>query len=73
MDIDIVSKPAPAAGRLRFLLVNNRTLRGKAECALCGTKLEQSYVREFHASVLYCDPQCLAGHHRITTAVKMAS
>jgi hypothetical protein len=64
--------PAQRPARLRFVLVNNR-MRGKPECALCGTKLEQSYVRELPTGLLYCDPQCLAGHQSITMAVKMAS
>jgi hypothetical protein len=58
---------------LRFVLVNNRMPRVKTECPLCGTKIEESYVRELHTDLLYCDPQCLAGHQTITRAVRMAS
>jgi hypothetical protein len=55
------------------LLVNNRMPRMKTECALCGTKIEQSYVRELHADLLYCNPRCLAGYQRITTKARTAS
>jgi hypothetical protein len=71
--IDIFRSPAHPAARLRFVLVNNRRPRAKSECALCGTKIEQSYLRELSTGLLYCDPQCLAGHRRITTPVRMAS
>jgi hypothetical protein len=57
----------------RFVLVNHGIPRMKTECALCGTKIEQSYLRELHTGLLYCDPQCLAGHQRITTKVRMVS
>ncbi len=59
--------------RLRFVLVNDRMPRAKRECASCGTKLEQSYLRELHTSSFYCDPQCLAGRRRLTKPVRMAS
>jgi hypothetical protein len=71
--IDIFRSPPEPPARLRFVLVNNRMPRVKTECALCGTKIEQSYLRELHTGLFYCDPQCLAGHQRITTAMRMVS
>jgi hypothetical protein len=58
---------------LRFVLVNNSMPRMKTECVLCGTKIEQPYLRELLTGLLYCDPQCLAGHQRITTKVRVVS
>jgi hypothetical protein len=71
--IDMFRSPAQFPPGLRFVLVNNRMPRAKTECALCGTKIEQSYLRELHSGLLYCDPQCLAGHQRITMSARMAS
>jgi hypothetical protein len=71
--IDLFGSRARHPTGLRFVLVNNRMPRVKAECSLCGTKIEQSYLRELHTGSLYCDPRCLAGHQKITTAARMAS
>jgi hypothetical protein len=57
--------PASTAGflrRTRFVLVNDRVPRGDADCALCSSKIEKSYVRELQTRLLYCDRQCFAGH-----------
>jgi len=51
----------------RFVLVNDRVLRPGADCALCGRKIEKSYVRELQTRLPYCDTQCFAGH---TIAIK---
>lgn len=64
--------PRPRPG-IRFVLVNNRIPRMKTGCALCGANIEQPYARELHTGLLYCDPQCLAGHQAITRSVRMAS
>ena len=48
--------------RTRFVLVNDRVPRAGAECALCCTKIEKSYVRESQTRLLYSDTQCFAGH-----------
>lgn len=47
--------------RTRFVLVNDR-ICGDADCALCGVKIKNSYVRESRTRLLYCDTQCFAGH-----------
>lgn len=56
---------AQLPARFRFVLVNNRMPRAKVPCTLCGTEIEQSYVRELHTGLLYCDAQCFAGCQRI--------
>lgn len=71
--LDMFRSPAQRPTGFRFVLVNNGTPQVKTECALCGTKIERSYLRELHTGLLYCDPQCLAERQRITTAVRMAS
>jgi hypothetical protein len=48
--------------RTRFVLVNDRVPRGDADCALCSSKIDKSYVRESQTRLLYCDTQCFAGH-----------
>lgn len=68
-----LARPALPRPRPRFVLTNYRMPRVEAECTLCGTKIERSYVRELHTGHLYCDQQCLAGHQRIVMGVGMAS
>jgi hypothetical protein len=41
----------------RFILVNDRTLRSDAHCALCCTKIKGSYVREIPHQVLLLQPR----------------
>ena len=48
--------------RTRFVLVNDHVPRRDADCALCGSKIEKSYVRESQTRLFYCDTQCFAGH-----------
>jgi hypothetical protein len=38
----------------RFILVNDRSLRSDAHCALCCTKIKGSYVREISTKFCYC-------------------
>jgi hypothetical protein len=51
--------------RTRFVLVNDRTPRADAYCALCCEPIEQGYVREPQTRLLYCDVQCFAGHEKM--------
>ena len=71
--ISIFRSSAQPPARLRFVLVNNRMPRVPAPCALCGTTIEQTYLRELQTGLLYCDPQCLAGHKRNARATRKAS
>jgi hypothetical protein len=51
----------------RFVLVNHRIPRADGRCALCGTKIEEGYVREPLTRLLYCDTRCFAGHSKMKT------
>jgi hypothetical protein len=53
--------PAQFPANIRFVIVNNRVPRADALCALCGTKIEQTYVHELQTRFLFCDAQCFAG------------
>ncbi len=54
-------------GETRFVLVNDCVPRVDARCAFCCRKIEKGYVRQPHTRLLYCDPQCFAGHANIIT------
>jgi hypothetical protein len=47
------------------VVVNNRVPRADASCALCGKKIEQTYVQELQTRFVYCDAQCLAGYQKM--------
>ena len=57
--------PTRYPSRTRFVLVNDRTPRADAFCALCCEPIEQGYVREPQTRLLYCDVQCFAGHEKM--------
>jgi hypothetical protein len=59
------SSMARFPARTRFVLVNDRTPRADAHCALCCEPIEQGYVREAQTRLLYCDVQCFAGHEKM--------
>src|SRR5215469_6393353 len=48
----------------RFILVNDRTLRSDAHCALCCTKIKGSYVREISTKFCYCSRGCFLEHSK---------
>jgi hypothetical protein len=50
---------------MRFILVNDRTPRADAYCALCCAKLDAGYIRENKTKRCYCDCICVAGHPRM--------
>ena len=62
--IETFPGPAQFPTYIRFVVVNNRVPQADALCALCGTKIEQSYVHELQARSLYCDAHCLAGYQK---------
>ena len=64
--------PVPLA-RFRFVFVNNVAPWVKAQCAFCGTTIEQSYLREPRTGLLYCDLHCLTGYQKITSTVRKVS
>jgi hypothetical protein len=44
--IETFAAPAQFPAHIRFVVVNNRVPRADALCALCGTKIRQTYVHE---------------------------
>lgn len=47
---------------LRFIVVNDRTPRAEAFCALCCTAINGNYVREISTGFCYCSRDCFASH-----------
>jgi hypothetical protein len=47
---------------MRFVLVNERSPRADAHCAVCCTRIDRGYVRAAQTRLLYCDAQCFAEH-----------
>jgi len=62
--IETFIRPPQFQAHIRFVVVNNRVPRANALCALCGTKIEQTYIHELQTRFLYCDAQCLAGYQK---------
>lgn len=54
--------------RPRFVLVNERVPRTDVNCALCGAKIERTYVRELQTRLVYCDARCLPGRGKMSMA-----
>jgi hypothetical protein len=54
---------------MKFIVVNGRTLRPQAFCALCCEQIENGYLRDLTTRLSYCDHQCYVGHCTITVAV----
>ena len=50
---------------LRYILVNDRTPRSDAHCALCCTKITGSYVREISTKFCYCSRDCFLSHSKL--------
>ena len=47
---------------MKFILVNGRTPRRSAGCALCGKSISNSYLRETGTQLYYCDQSCYSDH-----------
>ena len=50
---------------LRFILVNDRTPRAQAHCALCCIEITENYVREIGTKFCYCSRGCFASHTKL--------
>jgi hypothetical protein len=50
---------------MRFVLVNERSPRGEAFCAVCCAGIDRGYVRDPQTRLLYCDAGCFADHERM--------
>ena len=59
-----------AARGMRFVLVNGRSPRAEAHCAVCCTRVDRGYVRDPQTRLLYCDAQCFADHERMDDPVR---
>ena len=49
----------------RFILVNDRSSRSDAHCALCCAKITGSYVREISTKFCYCSRGCFLEHSKL--------
>jgi hypothetical protein len=50
---------------LRFIVVNDRTPRADAHCALCCAEITASYVREISTKFCYCSSGCFISHSEL--------
>ena len=64
----LYGKPVEA-DMLRFIVVNDRTPRLAAHCALCCTAIMGGYVREISTKFCYCSRDCFAQHTRLEQLV----
>jgi hypothetical protein len=55
---------------MRFVLVNERSPRADASCAVCCTRIDRGYVRDAQTRLLYCDAQCFADHERMSNPAR---
>ena len=49
----------------RFILVNDRSPRSDAHCALCCAKITGSYVREISTKFCYCSRDCFLSDSKL--------
>ena len=49
----------------RFILVNDRSARSDAHCALCCAKVTGSYVWEISTRFCYCSRGCFLEHSKL--------
>lgn len=49
---------------MKFILVNGRTPRPPAFCAMCCKRIGESYVREAATRLSYCDHECYVDHSK---------
>ena len=68
--VEPFTRPAQFPAHIRFVVVNNRVPRADALCALCGTKIRQTYVHELQTHFLYCDAQCFAGYQKMAVPAR---
>lgn len=53
-------------GNMRFVIVNGRTPRGKARCAVCCEEIGDRYVREIPTGLIHCNRHHGAGYSQIS-------
>ena len=50
---------------LRFIVVNDRTPRADAHCALCCSEIAGGYVREINTKFYYCSRDRFLSHSKL--------
>lgn len=50
---------------MKFILVNGRTPRPPALCALCCERIGENYLRETTTRLFYCDHKCYVDHCKV--------
>ena len=70
MSTDLIFATARRPRAVRFVVVNNRAPCVDQHCALCGSLIEQGYVRDSQTRLIYCNTQCLSGWTRETVNVE---
>jgi hypothetical protein len=50
---------------MKFILVNGRTPRPPALCALCCERIGENYLRETATRLFYCDHKCYVDHCKV--------
>lgn len=53
---------------MQFILVSDRTPRGRMSCAGCGEQLGLGYLREIPAGEVYCNCECYE-HQRMAVGL----
>jgi hypothetical protein len=51
---------------MKFVVVNGRTPKPQASCALCCEPTGEGYLRELTTRVSYCDYECYLAHCTLT-------
>ena len=61
MSTDLTFTTGKFPQAVRFIVVNNRVPCADQHCALCGSLIENGYVRDSQTRLIYCDTQCIEG------------
>jgi len=67
---DEVSDGGKRPPGLRFVLVNERSPRAEAFCAVCCTEIDRGYVRDRQTRLLYCNAECFAEHEWMSNSAR---
>jgi hypothetical protein len=54
---------------MRFVLVNERSLRRPSLCVMCDQPIEAGYLREIGTHLTYCNHDCYEEHCRSAFSV----
>jgi hypothetical protein len=59
--------------RMKFILINGRTPRVEAFCALCCEPIGETYLREIATRLSYCDHNCYVGQLKLASRKRSKS